>query len=37
MIEIFLMFVLALVVYNSRTWQEGKWENKGHGIWFKQK
>lgn len=36
MIELTLIFVLGLVVYNSRIWQKGQWDNNGK-IWFKQK
>ena len=36
MIEISLLFVAVLVIYNSNIWKKGEWENNGK-IWFKQK
>jgi hypothetical protein len=37
MIEISLLFVAVLVVYNSNMWKKGEWENLGKTIWFKNK
>jgi hypothetical protein len=38
MIEIMLMFVLALVVYNSSLWESGAWETtKSRWVYWRDK
>jgi len=38
MIEIMLMFVLALVVYNSNLWESGQWDtNKSKWVYWRDK
>jgi len=38
MIEVMLMFVLGLVIYNSKLWEEGMWETtKSKWVYWRSK